>query len=340
MNLQLRVALGMVVALVLCVVAVRFVVVGSVRDAQIELALVTMAIVLVTSLLVVVPLSRRLRVLERVTQKLRAGDLSARVDIDGGGAVASLATNINHMAEEIERHVDNQKQLLQAVSHEFRTPTARIRFSLELLETAEDPEARGRHVEAIDKNLNELDSLVEELLAYARFDDAGSPQIGTESIDVGEVVDELVAAAQVVSERITVSAVAHPGGATRILANRRYARRAIDNLLRNAIRHADSKVSVEYQRVGNHVLLFVNDDGAGVPKAERDRVWEPFARVDLSRSRDSGGFGLGLAIVRRIMAWHGGRAHIEDSLLGGAMFVTHWPVDPAFAEPEDEGDQL
>ena len=287
---------------------------------------IAVSIVLVTAFLIVTPIGRRLRKLQRATRRLRDGDLGARAEIDGGGAIADLGENINHMAAEIQRLLENQKQLLQAVSHEFRTPTARIRFALEMLDTADSEQDRVKRLEDIDQNLVELDSLVDELLTYVRFDGA-SPDLRTEAIDVRPVLDEIVASAAVLGDSVDVSVVSHDDSPVEVVANRRYFRRVVENLVRNAIRHANSKVTVEYQNVGSAVLLLVHDDGAGVPKEHRNRVWEPFARLDDSRNRDSGGFGLGLAIVQRIITWHGGDARVEDSKLGGAMFVTTWPVD-------------
>jgi len=299
----------------------------SVGDGLIFLA-TALSVVLVTAFLVTLPIARRLRILGRATRRLRDGDMSARAEVGGGGAIAELAVDFNHMAAEIERLLENQKQLLQAVSHEFRTPTTRIRFGLDLLASAKTDEERQKRFDEIDQSLTDLDELVEELLTFVRFEGA-NPALRTETINVGDTVDEIIDASAVLQGAIEVSVVAHDDAPCTIVANPRYFRRVVENLVRNAIRHAKSRVTIEYQSAGDAVLLLVHDDGPGVPREERDRVWEPFARVDASRSRDSGGYGLGLAIVRRIMAWHGGKAHVDDSRLGGAMFVTRWPVSGA-----------
>lgn len=290
---------------------------------------IAVSIVLFTAFLIVTPIVRRLGKLQTATRRLRDGDLGARADVHGGGAIANVSENINHMAAEIQRLLENQKQLLQAVSHEFRTPTARIRFALEMLDTSGSEADREKRLEDIDQNLVELDSLVDELLTYVRFDGT-TPDLRTEPIDVRPVLDDIVDDAKILGDAVEVTVVAHDDPNCTVVANRRYFRRVVENLVRNAIRHANSKVTVEYQNAGSTVLLLVHDDGEGVPKEHRNRVWEPFARLDDSRNRDSGGFGLGLAIVQRIIDWHGGAAHVEDSKnLGGAMFVTTWPVEQA-----------
>ena len=295
---------------------------------------VSLLIVIVTAVLIVLPIVRRLRSLEKATKRLRDGDLSARAEVAGGGAIGSLASNFNHMATDIERLVENQKQLLQAVSHEFRTPASRIRFSLEMLEGTQSADDRAKRLADIDENLTELDSLVDELLTYVRLDGA-SPELRTDILDVQEELSTISDAIVGVRDNVTVDMHAYDDAPrTAIIANRRYFRRVVENLVHNAIRHATSKVSIEYQTVGGDVVLLVHDDGPGVPREERKRVWEPFARLDTSRSRDSGGFGLGLSIVRRIMEWHGGEARVEESELGGAMFVTTWKADGDFVDDE------
>ncbi len=296
--------------------------------------LLAFPIVIITAALVVVPIARQLRGLERATKRLRDGDLTARADVAGGGAIGSLADNFNHMAADIERLIENQKQLLQAVSHEFRTPASRIRFSLEMLDSADTDEARKKRLADIDDNLTELDALVDELLTYVRLDD-NAPELRTETVDAVTEVAAIKDAIVGVRDGVTVDVVAYDKNEPcEVIANKRYFRRVVENLVHNGIRHAKSHVTVEYQTVGAEVILLVHDDGPGVPAHERNRVWEPFARIDTSRSRDSGGFGLGLSIVRRIMDWHGGQARVEDSKLGGAMFVTTWKS----ARPVDDDD--
>lgn len=320
MTLYTRVALYLSLAL------------GLSLAATLALGLLGLVVALPLSLaaahLIVSPIVRRLHELEQGTAQLRAGELSARVDEQGGDAIASLGSGINHMATELQRVLESQTQLLQAVSHEFRTPIARLRFAVEMLATDATQEAREQRAESIDDNLTELDALVEEILTYGKLDNKGAV-FKTESIEVGEAVREIVASTEGLRGKVELTIDDHGEAVANIVANRRNFTRVVENLVLNAIRHANDRVRVEYQAVNDVVLILVHDDGRGVPKEDRDRVWEPFARLDQSRSRDTGGFGLGLAIVRRIMEWHGGAAHVEKSLLGGAMFVTSWPIEGA-----------
>ncbi|MBL4635359.1 MAG: HAMP domain-containing protein [Kofleriaceae bacterium] len=323
MMLFYRVALYMSLALGISVVATHW------------LGLLGLAVALVAALgaaaLIVMPMVRRLRELEQGTTRLRSGELGARVDDEGSDAIASLGAGINHMATELERVLDQQTQLLQAVSHEFRTPIARLRFAVEMFLSDKTQKEREERARSIDENLTELDALVEEILTYGKLDNK-SAVFQTESIEVGQEVRNIVASTEDLRGKVEVTIDDHGQPEATIIAYHRNFTRVVENLVLNAIRHANDRVRVEYQTVNDVVLILVHDDGRGVPKADRDRVWEPFARLDQSRSRDTGGFGLGLAIVRRIMAWHGGAAHVEKSLLGGAMFVTSWPIEGAAHE--------
>jgi two-component system sensor histidine kinase RstB len=216
------------------------------------------------------------------------------------------------------------------VSHELRTPPARIRFALDLLAEAEDAGERQAHVRSIDEDLTEIDQLVDELLTYLRLE-TDAPPLEPEVFDAVAVVRALAGRTNglgggLAGERdIAVEVRASPG--LEVLANRKYFRRAIENLLTNALRHARTRVRIEVTLMGDGdgVSVVVADDGAGVPADARERIFEPFASLDESRSKRLGGIGLGLAIVTRIMAWHGGRVTVGDADLGGALFTTWWP---------------
>lgn len=279
---------------------------------------------MVTSLLITFPLARGLGRLERAARALAAGDLSARAPA-ARGATRELSLAFNTMADRVQALLVNQQHLLQAVSHELRTPTARIRFSLEMLADATTDAARAKRLDAIDKDLDELDELVSELVTFSRVA-ADVDERDAHPLAVAPALDDL--AADVRERRpdvaLEVRGPANPDDAA-VLVEARSFRRAMRNLALNAVRYCDGRVDVSWQIDGDRVVITLDDDGPGVPEADRDRVFEPFTRADASRSRDSGGVGLGLAIVRRILEVHGGRVHVEASPLGGARFVTRWP---------------
>lgn len=268
------------------------------------------------------PLVRDLRALEETVARLGRGDLDARAEVPEGSAVARLAAGMNGMADRVERMMRDQRQLFQAVSHELRTPHARIRFQLEALRDADEGAARDKLIRSVDDDLSELDGLVDELLAYLRYDvETAAPT--TEAFAVGPVVEDLVERLAPMVPRVALSATV---ASATLIGQRRGFVRAVENLVTNAQRHARSKVEVRVLREGDAVVVQVDDDGPGVPEADRERIFEPFVTSDTSRSKRTGGVGLGLAIVRRILAHHGGTAALGVSPLGGARFTLRWPA--------------
>lgn len=269
----------------------------------------------------VAPLVRRLRALATTTRRLADGDFAARSTDVSTDALGDLARRFNDMAAQIESLLEGKRQLLQAVSHEFRTPLARLRFELELLESSADTAEHARRLAAIDASLGELDDLVGELMTYTQFD-GRQPNFVLETVAPADIAREIAAGVRPLRGDIDVRVVER--APVVIDAHPKYLRRAIQNLVVNALRHARHEVVVEIDRGERAVTVEVRDDGPGIPEAARERVFEPFVRLDDSRCRDAGGVGLGLAIVRRICEWHGGSvaALASDE---GARLVIAWP---------------
>lgn len=267
------------------------------------------------------PLARRIRALAAATHRLANRDFGARSDDKSNDVLGELARHFNDMASQIEGLIAGKQHLLQAVSHEFRTPLSRIRFELQLLAESASEAERARRFAAIDESLVEMDDLVGELLAYVRFDDR-KLQLLVEEVSPAEIADEVVRAIQPLRCEINVRIDARDE--TTIDAHRKYLRRALQNLVVNAIRHARSEVVIEIEDHDVELVVTVRDDGTGIPDAARERIFEPFIRLDDSRSRDEGGVGLGLAIVKRICEWHGGSVAAEPSEQG-AKFVLKIP---------------
>ncbi|MEO8038122.1 MAG: HAMP domain-containing sensor histidine kinase [Betaproteobacteria bacterium] len=249
----------------------------------------------------------RLERLQSRVDALGAGDLSARVQVEGRDEVAELATSFNRAAGRIERLVGTQKSLLANVSHELRSPLARMRMAVELLGGDERPELRER----LARDIGELDALIGELLEASRLD-AGATDERTEDVDVLALVAE---------EAADTGAEVSGGEGTTIRGDRRLLRRLVRNLLENARRHGGGtavEVTVVAERAT--VIVRVSDRGPGVPATERERIFEPFYRVRGTAETGSG-VGLGLALVREIARRHGGDAHCEDRPDGGSVFV-------------------
>lgn len=276
--------------------------------------------------LLIRPLERRLRKLERVASHISRGNLEARVKETGSDAVGRLAAAFNGMAEDIQRLLSIQREMIRAVSHELRTPVARIRFGVKILEDTDDYEERIKQGEMIDKDIQELDELIDEILTYARLEE-GQPTLNFEMIDVDDVVREVVDERRPSRDDVTVEQVCSSAPLKRRQAEieRRYIHRCIQNLVGNAYRYAESNIRVTYTASADTCRIDVDDDGQGIPEKDWERVFTPFARLDDSRTKATGGYGLGLSIVQRIVYWHGGRAIVGRSDLGGARFSLIWP---------------
>ena len=282
-----------------------------------------------TVYLLVRPLEQRLGDLEGAATRIAGGNLDARVPSRGTDSVGRLAAAFNAMAEHLQRSLSIQRELVRAVSHELRTPVARLRFGLEMIGDAESETARRKYMDGMDSDIQDLDKLVDEMLTYARLEQ-GAPALNFQQVDLGklidQVIDELAPLRAGIRVELGPALPALDGSGALVEAELRYLHRALQNLVSNAMRHAESRVRVSYQIGQQRCRVDIEDDGPGVPEDAWERIFQPFLRLDDSRTRASGGHGLGLSIVRRIIYWHGGRAQIGRSeRLGGAQFSLIWP---------------
>jgi len=249
------------------------------------------------------------------------------VMVQGADSVGRLAEAFNGMAEHLQRSLTIQRELVRAVSHELRTPVARLRFGLEMIASASTDQAREKHLAGMDNDIQDLDKLVDEMLMYARLEQ-GAPALHFQRVDLDALLDQVIAELAPLRREVRVLRGACQGGedGAWVEAEPRYIHRALQNLVSNAMRHAESQVILSYQLGLQRCRVDVEDDGPGVPESAWDRIFTPFTRLDDSRTRSSGGHGLGLSIVRRIIYWHNGRALIGKSVrLGGACFSLSWP---------------
>ncbi|MBX2800105.1 MAG: hypothetical protein KTR31_20675 [Myxococcales bacterium] len=269
------------------------------------------------------PLDRHLRELADAAHAFGEGDRDRRVDLPEGVATAELGSRFNAMADRIAGLLHGQRELLLAVSHELRTPLNRLRFASELLAGEPDPEARAQQLEALQGDLDELDALVGELLMWARLEH--QPPARTEPVELAPMIAELLEAARRLQPEAhtqhTVPSDLSVSGDPQLL------RRALGNLVSNAARYGSGRIEVSADRDGSRVHIHVDDDGEGIPASERSRVLEPFVRLDVARTRDGGGAGLGLALAARIASQHGGALTVGEAPLGGARLTLTLPVD-------------
>nr|WP_217449057.1 sensor histidine kinase BfmS [Acinetobacter radioresistens] len=274
----------------------------------------------------IVPLERKIRQVRYALNRMKSGDLSLRVPIEGNDEMANLAASYNNMSDHIQRLIEAQRELMRAVSHELRTPVARIRFGMEMLAEEDDYEYRLQQIEMIDKDIEALNTLIDEIMTYAKLEQ-GTPSLEFEELPLVEVLSQVATETEALKTQKEIELLA-PAPDLRVDAERRYLHRVVQNLVGNAVRYCDHKVRISggIDKDGK-AYVSVEDDGAGIPEIDRARIFEAFARLDDSRTRASGGYGLGLSIVSRIAYWFGGTIQVDQSPdLGGARFIMTWPA--------------
>ncbi len=266
-------------------------------------------------------ITRRLERLQTGVEALGAGDLSARVEVRGRDEIAALATSFNRAASRIEALVTSHRSLLANASHELRSPLARLRMALELAGQSPGPGIRPDLAGEIDRNIAELDALIEEILLASRLD--ASAGIAHEPLDLLALLAEECARARATLETV-------PGGAggavpATVSGDPRLLRRLVRNLLDNARRHGGgAAVDVALRVDPTHAEFDVCDRGPGVPAAERERIFEPFHRL-AGHGEGAGGVGLGLSLVRQIAQRHGGTVSCRPRDGGGSCFRVRLP---------------
>lgn len=300
----------------------------AIRTAVVLLAVGVPVLVLVLGVVTWSVTGRSLRPVERMrteVETIRAAQPDARVVVpDTGDEIARLATTMNAMLDRLDRSAAGQRQFVSDASHELRSPIASLRQHAEVAVAYPDRTDVAEFSDVVRSEAVRLQDLVTGLLELSRLDEGGAGV--RRPVDLDDLALEAVARARA---RV-------PGGATgdrairvdgsgisaaRVLGDERLLTGVVRNLVDNAVRHATSRVAVALVEQDGAAELTVDDDGSGIPAAERDRVFERFVRLDEARSRDAGGAGLGLAIVRDAVRAHGGEATVADSPLGGARFV-------------------
>jgi signal transduction histidine kinase len=240
--------------------------------------------------------------------------------VKGKDEIARLASSFNRTAEKIQALVLQERRMLASASHELRSPLARVRMAIELLETAE-PERRERLVAEASRDIEELDLLVEDLLSSVR---AQTGLSNSKPLDLSALVEQVAARFDVVVD----------GSPVNVEGDRRMLERLTRNLLENALRHGGgAAVRVSVESAEGTARIVVEDEGPGVPEAERERIFEPFYRPSGHDESTHGGVGLGLSLVRQIASHHGGRAWVEPRPGGGSRFIAEIAIAAPAARP-------
>lgn len=289
------------------------------------ISLMSLLVITTAAYFLIHPLEKKIKVVESAARRIGGGDLSARAAVDGRDEVSQLAYAFNSMAEHIQRLIDSQRELTRAVSHELRTPVARIRFGMEMLADTDDADDRYKQLGQLDGDIDELNKLIDEILTYAKLEQ-GIPVLNFEEVDLCALLQQVAKETEALGVKPRITTQLPPEG-TLAEAEQRYLHRVLQNLAGNAVRYARSEVCLSAGIYDNCAYIAVEDDGDGIAEKDRERVFQPFTRLDDSRTRASGGYGLGLSIVSRIAFWFGGNIKVEASpTLGGAKFIMTWPI--------------
>ncbi len=278
---------------------------------------IALILVALATYLQVRPLQIRLQRLNQAVKRLGGGDLAAQAHIAGNDPIAQVAATFNGMAAHIRRLIEAQREMTRAVSHELRTPVARLRFGLEMLADCESADERHDKLNGLDRDIDQLDHLIDEILTYARLEE-GTPNIDFQTVQPWLICERLIDELDSIRGHIVIDAAGERD--ITLQSDPRYLHRVLQNLVTNALRYAQGRVRVRLSGTDDTLILDIDDDGPGIPAHQRELVFKPFARLDQSRHRASGGYGLGLSIVKRIVDWHGGEVRVEQSPWGGARF--------------------
>lgn len=285
---------------------------------------------LVAALLTLAPTAKRLGKLQRLASHYRDGDFAERNLDKGRDSVSTLGHAMESMADQVQRLladnkqlVDDQRELMRAVAHEFRAPMARMRFALEMNNEADEIEPEKIE---ISNALDELDGLVTEVLRYARLQHS-APALTTSMVSLQDMVNQAASAVQAVRPDILPDILLPNNIVEFIDVDPVQFPRALRNLISNALKYTDNQVVVRCdQHYAAELCIHVDDNGPGIKAEDRKRILEPFVRLDSSRTRSRGGTGLGLAIANGVMQKHGGQLQVSESPQGGARFTMLLPI--------------
>ncbi|NRA19647.1 MAG: ATP-binding protein [Oceanospirillaceae bacterium] len=274
------------------------------------------------------PLGRDLRRMMNTVEAFGRGHLNTRLQISSSSLLAKTATAFNHMAASIERLIQSNQSLTNAVAHDLRTPLARLRFALEIYtsETCTAAEKK-QYLNSIHGSIDALDYLINQTLLHARYSRVASAEQFQRCCFSKSLQDEIEHFEDLfpqLSLRLSIDTSLQE---QQQLLDSKAMLRAVSNLLNNACQHANQRIDISYTQVESMYQIVVGDDGAGIDKDKQESIFEPFIQLDNSTRDSKQGHGLGLAIVKQIAYWHKGDVSISSSALGGACFCLRWPID-------------
>ena len=275
-------------------------------------------------------LSRPIRKLQMAAKQLAGGALDTRVSDSIGNRrdeIADLGHDFDQMAARLQSLVNNQKQLLSDISHELRSPLARMQLAVGLARKKLGPTV-STEMERIEQETERLDELVGQSLTLSRLD-AGAAYPKDDFIDVGDLLENIINDCDFEATEQSKKVILDIKQSWTIQANGELLHRALENIIRNAIRYTEVNTSVDVylsQQDTTHLRIAIGDQGPGVPEDKISSLFDPFVRLSQARDRDSGGYGLGLAIAKRAIEFHQGQISATNKAKGGLLVEVILPL--------------
>jgi len=273
------------------------------------------------------PLTRRLYLLNEAAAKIGAGHFDQRVPSSKFSYIGMLENSFNRMADQIEKLIADNKILARSLSHDIRTPMACLRFGIEAAKETQDQDKKDKYITRMDDELTRMEEMTAAFLEYASLERHGF-HLQLEPIDLNALAESVGNDCQQLAQQHNIRLsyrLTDMEQKSRLDFHWSY--RAIQNLIGNAVQHATSEVRLTLVPANQHVKLLVEDDGKGIPADKLEQIFEPFVKLDVNRSREQGHFGLGLAITAKVMSWHKAKVTvIQSQSLGGACFILTFPL--------------
>ncbi|MDF7666539.1 ATP-binding protein [Orbaceae bacterium ESL0727] len=262
--------------------------------------------------------------IRQTTEQIGQGNLKARAENVKSWVFKPLANVLNNMGSHIEHLVSTNQTISHAMAHELRTPLARMRFELSMLDEVNNDQERLSLQKGMNDDVDELETLINASLSYFKMQQSRI-ELNLTRVSLTGWIDKVCQSVELFKPK-DFELICHIED-TRVLIDIGLAETIIKNLLLNAFKYAVHRAILTVSKKGHTVVIEVDDDGPGIPLDSRETIFMPFSRLDTSRTRTTGGYGLGLAYVKLIAEFHGGKAFAVTSPMGGARFVVTLSLD-------------
>ncbi|WP_370980008.1 ATP-binding protein [Agaribacterium sp. ZY112] len=276
------------------------------------------------------PIKRQLKDIANIAQEIGQGRFNNRANESAPAPINQLASSINKMSDQLQKLLEDKKVMMGAAAHELRTPLARLRFALDIARSDTEPTNTIKQLEAMDPDLDQLESLIDEILLFSKLSfETSKPDC--KKINIRPELERLIEERAVFYPKLNIDLNVPVN--TFVYADRSLFLRAFSNILNNALHYSKQQLSITCLESTEHINIYVEDDGPGLATHLYKQVLRPFFRADQSRNANHGNSGLGLAIVNNIMDLHSGTISLEKSELGGLKISLQWPLTDTDNKP-------